>query len=211
MAINGFIVGQWQIQQGFAQALRLAFQNHHQLRWNPNETVSKIHIYGTYPMVQQRYPNVIVRVAGGPALLRGIGEEVEGVGTVSQSINGASHNVFESIAFSGNLRPTVVLEIGARSGFERAEIADWTILFLRHFAFKKFQREGVFIQDVVMGPQTERLLGADPIYETTLNVVCLTAFRREISIPEAQTINAICLTGVFATTPDGATHGDSPT
>jgi hypothetical protein len=194
VAVNGFIVAQWQLQTGFAQVLRLAFRNHHQLRWNPDEKQSKIHIYDAYPYAQQRYPQIIVRVAGGPALLRGIGDEVEGVQTTETQINGVSRSVCEVISFSGNLRPTVTLEIGARSGFERAEVADWVILFLRHFAFKKLQKEGVFIQDVTMGPQTERLLGTDPIYETSINVTCLTSFRRSIPVAEAATINAVCLT-----------------
>jgi len=211
VAVNGLIVGAWQLQTGFAQVLRLAFTHHHQFKWEPDEQRSKIHVYDAYPLIQMRYPNIIVRVAGGPALLRGIGDEIEGVSTTEASINGVSRSVQDAVTYSGNLRPQVVLSIGARSGFERAEIADWTILFLRHFAFKKLRKEGVLIQDISMGAQTERLLGSDPIYETTLNVTCLTAFRRRISIPEAQTINAICMTGIFATTIDGATHGDSLT
>lgn len=204
-----FLLGQWSLGVGFARALRAAFQDHHTFRWNPNERLSKIFIYDQWPLIGCRYPNIIVTVQGGPALLRGIGGEVAlDDFQNSVSINGASHNLAIGTIYSGNMYLTVQLTISARTSYERAEIADWIILFLRHFAPDKFTREGVNLADIQMGPQTAQLLGSDPVYSTSLSVKCLTSFSREIPIALSGTVDGICIVGVF-TSINGATFGDS--
>lgn len=206
-----WLTGQWGCQQGFARALRVAFQHNHQFKWDPNNRISKISIYDQYPLTGLQFPSVIIGVLGGASLLRGIGDEIaEDTGT-EVSIDGASYNQTTTSIYSGNLRLSVSIRVFARSGYERAQIADWIILFLRHFANDKFAREGVLIEDIQMGGQTEELVGSDPVYSTSLTVRCLTSFTREISVSLASTVDAICLTGIFTSLPDGVTFGDSGT
>lgn len=206
-----WLVGQWGTQLGFARALRVAFQQHHQFRWDPNNRLSKIFIYDEYPLVGLQYPAVIIGILGGPALLRGIGDEIaEDTGT-DVSIDGATYSQTSTSVYSGNLRLNVSIKIFARSGYERAQIADWIVLFLRHLAPAKFMREGINIEDIQLGGQTEELVGSDPVYSTSLTVRCLTSFTREIPISVSSTVDAICLTGIFTTLPDGVTVGNSGT
>lgn len=200
-----YLCGQRALGIGFARALRIGFSHHHQFRWDPNEGRSKISIYDEYPLVGMRFPNIVIRVDGGPALLRGIGGEVAEETSTEITQDGASFQQVSSTIFSGNMRPSVTLEINARSGMERAEIADWAILFLRHFATEKFTNEGVNIQDVQMGGQTEMLLGSDPVFSTSIAIVCLTSFYREVPVSVTTTLRSVCLTGVFTTLPNGVT------
>lgn len=168
-----------------------------------------VHIYDSYPLQGVRFPSIIVNVGGGDVLLRGIGEEIAEEDTVPFSVNGLTHNRQVGRVYSGNLNLHVTLSIYARNSYERAAIADWVTLFLRHFAVDKFRREGVEIQSMTMGAQSVELVGADPVYSTSLDVTVLTSFYREITQTEAGTLLGICLSGVFTSLPDGATVGES--
>lgn len=200
-----YLTGQRGLELGFARALRVAFRHHHDYMWDPDATKSKIHIYDEFPLSSVKYPSVTIDVAGGPALLRGIGDEVgETIGT-EVAIDGLSYTQQNLTYHSGNLRPTVNIEIRARTSIARSEIADWIVLFIRHFAVEKFRNEGVEIQDVSLGSQSSGLQGSDPLYRTSIQVVCLTSFYREIPIAQASTLAGLCLTGIFSTLPNGVT------
>ena len=198
-----YIIGQWALQEGFSRALQLAFKNHSQFGWDPDTSKSKIHIYGAYPLDQLRRPSIIVRVTGGPALLRGIGDEISDVDTTEITQDGASYNRQTAYTYSGNMKPSVSLMFSARTGAERAMVIDWAMLSLRHFATDKFQREGILIEDMQMGPQTERVVGSDVVYDGSLSIRCMTGFSRKVSIAERATLNAVCLTNVFTVVPGG--------
>ena len=206
--MSSFLCGQWSLGVGFARALRVAFQHHPQFHWDPDEAQSKIHIYDSYPLRGVRFPSIIINVTGGNALFRGIGEEYADVDNTPVSINGLTYGQQTGTIFSGNLKFGVTLSVYARSAFERAEIADWAVLFIRHFATDKIRREGVEIESLNVGPQTVELVGADPVYGVTVTVGTMTSFYREIPIAESQTLRGICITGVF-TILDGATYAES--
>lgn len=204
-----FMTGQWQLQSGMARALRLAFQHNDQFRWDPADTLSKIFIYDSFPLVGMRLPAVIITMGGGPGLLRGIGDEFAYQEGTDVSVSGLSHTQVSTLIYSGNIELTTNIRVMARSGFERAQIADWIVLFLRFFAKDKFANEGIQLRDIQLGPQDEELIGSDPVYRCTVSVRSLCALTREVSVSQSETLDAICLTGVF-TTLDGATVGDSP-
>lgn len=205
-----YLTGQWQLQMGLARALRVGFQHVNQYRWNPDQALSKVHIYDEFPLVGMRYPAVTVKVTGGDLLSghRGIGEEIAEVETTPITIGGSSWAQMTTDIISGTNRLDASLNVFARSGYDRASVADWCALIIRTFCSDKLQREGLFIQDMRMGPQIEQLVGADPVYSVSLSISCVTAFTRQIPISTAQTLNAVCLTGIF-TSIDGATYGDS--
>jgi hypothetical protein len=204
-----YLVGQTLLSVGFVRALRVAFSNLEQFRWDPDEQKSKINIYDDFPLIGLKYPSVVVQLGGGPGLLRGIGDEVASVDGSDVSIDGLSYTRQSSITYSGNMRQTVNLRVSARSSYERALIADWIDLFLRHFAVEQFQKEGVFIEDIQFGAGVPRLVGSDPVYEMPISVRCLTAFTREVAVSPNMTVNALCLTGVFTSLPDGTTYGET--
>lgn len=204
-----YLVGQTLLSVGFVRALRVAFANLAQFRWDADEQKSKIHIYDDFPLIGLKYPSVVVQLGGGPGLLRGIGDEFASVSGSEVSIDGLSYTQQSSIVYSGNMRQTVNLKVFARSAYERALIADWIDLFLRHFAVTQFQNEGVWVEDIQIGAQGAQLVGSDPVYSTSLSVRCLTAFTREVAVSPNMTVNAVCLTGVFTSLPDGTTYGET--
>lgn len=203
-----FYTGQYALQSGLAKVLQLAFSTHEQFRWDPDQQKTKIQILDAYPLQLLKFPCIIISISGGPGLLRGIGDEFESVTTTEVSIDGTSYNQQSSEIFGGQLRLTAILDIKARSGYERAQIIDWCDLYLRHYFPEKLQREGVLIQDMLYGPQTQELLGSDTVFGTSLSITCLSSWRREVPISTSQTLNALCLTGVFTSLPNGATVGE---
>lgn len=193
-----------------ARALRAAFKHHHLYRWDPDEALTKVAIYDSYPLRPMRYPCVVVGVTSGDFLMgqRGIGDEFDEYETTPITLDGSSRTLVTSESMAGTIRSTLSLRVHARTAYDRAQISDWCVLFVRSFAADKFKREGLFVQDITLGGQSEELVGNDPVYSAFLNVVCVSSFLREIPISVFQTVNVLCLTGVF-TTIDGATYGDS--
>jgi hypothetical protein len=203
------LTGQYQTQLGFVRALRLAFKTHDQFRWDDDPQKSKIHIHDAFPLQGLRYPAIIITISGGPALMRGIGDEVAESTSTEITLEGSSYSQVATISFSGQLAPSVVLDVRARSSYERAQIIDWCLFYIRHFFTDKFTREGVLIQDIQMGPQTQSLLGTDSVFGASLSIRCLTSWQRDVPVAAVNTLNALCLTGVFTTLPNGVTLTES--
>lgn len=200
-----FITGQYQVQLGFARALQIAFGQLHPYRWDPEPSKSKIHIYDAYPMEGLRYPAVIVAVTGGEGMLRGIGDEFEDQSSTEVTLQGACYSQVTTQKISGQQRLNVSLNVFARSSVDRAQVADWCDLVIRHFGTEKLRREGVEIQSMTYGAQTQELQGSDQLFRTSLNVQCLGSWQRELPVSVTQTLNAICITGIF-TSLQGATY-----
>lgn len=206
-----FLVGLAQVQIGMARALRAAFQHHHQFRWDPNEATTKITIYDEFPLARRSYPNIIVGSNSGEFLRghRGIGDEFADYETTPISVNGCSYSQVTTEIKSGTNRLLLSLNCEARSRSEVLQIADWAVLFIRSFAVEKFQREGLWVEDIQAGQVNAQLVGSDPVHSVTISVTCLTEFSRTIPIAVSQTLNALCLIGIFTSLPDGTTYGDS--
>lgn len=206
-----FLVGLWQVQVGMARALRAAFRHHHQFRWDPDPALSKVHIFDEWPLVPTAYPRVTVSVSA-PGMLaghRGIGDDYAGQDTTPISINGASRSLVTSEIRSGTNDISANLVVEARSSYEALQVADWCVLFIRSFAVEKFQREGLYVRDMAAGQVAPRLLGSDPLFSVTIAVSCLTEFSRTIPVSVSQTVDGLCLVGVFSSLPDGTTYGET--
>ncbi len=206
-----YLVGLWQVQVGMAKALRAAFRHHHQFRWDPNPALSKLAIYDEFPLAPLSYPNIMVGTGAGNLLSghRGIGEEFADTVTTPISVNGLTRSQATTEIRSGTNGIGADITIEARSKYEALQIADWCAIFIRSFAADKFQREGLYIQDMTSGKPTQRMVGSDPVFGVTLSLACLTEFSREIPISVMQTVDGICLVGVFSSLPDGTTYGET--
>lgn len=194
-----------------ARALRVAFRHHHQFRWDPDQSVSKLAIYDDYPLVALSYPNIVVATGAGNLLSghRGIGDEAAYTVSTPISVNGITRSQATTEVKSGTNQIGVSLTIEARSKYEALQIADWCAIFVRSFASDKFQREGLYVSDMTSSPVVGRMVGSDPVFSITLSLSCLTEFSREIPISVTQTVDGLCLVGVFSSLPDGTTYGET--
>lgn len=206
-----YLVGLWQVQVGMARALRVAFRHHHQFRWDPDPSLTRLTVYDEFPLAPLSYPNVMVATGAGNLLSghRGIGDEyAETIGTPI-SVNGATRSQATTEVRSGTNQIGVNLVVEARSKYEALQIADWCALFVRSFASDKFKREGLYVSDMTSSPPSSRMVGSDPVHTVVLSLACLTEFSREIPISVLQTVDALCLVGVFSSLPDGTTYAES--
>jgi hypothetical protein len=194
-----------------ARALRVAFRHHQQFRWEPDPSLTRISIFDEWPLAAAAYPRVVVSTGSANLLAghRGIGDEFATQDLVPISVNGVSRTQVSAEMRSGTNNISVSLTVQARSMFEALQIADWCALFIRNFAVDKFQREGLYVSDMTSSPPVVELLGSDPVYTVIITVSCLTEFTRRIPISVQQTVDGMCLVGVFSSLPDGSTYGET--
>lgn len=189
---------------GFVRTLQLAFQTNEEFKWDPNPTVSKVHIYSEYPAIDVQLPAVMVSVGGGDAMMRTINDEVRDVLQEDITFDGLTMRGTTGYEFGGGFSPVVRIEVTASDSLSRSRVLDWVTMYIRWFFWEKLRVEGINVSEMTFGSPSVQLIGNQLRHVDSLSIGVYTEWNHTVGLSEADRINGICLSGVFSLL-DGAT------
>ena len=173
---------------GFVVALRAAFQSSftdENLRYNEDETLTKLKIYTAYPQRLEFFPSLVVSSGGGDMSVTYLSDDF-----VEEVIDAANGRCM--VVFAGRLVFTMSITIMTKSTLERERILDHLIMFVRHLFRPNLHAFGMeYTRDMRIGPETLTEVENTPVYEQAIDIPCYMEYEAKIDQGALETIRKI--------------------
>ncbi len=177
------------VKLSFVQALRHSFSSNltnKDIRYNQDESLTKIKIYTAYPLRMEFVPAIVVNVSSGDLSFNYLQDDF--LTYIEDK---------EISIYNGKVPLTIRLSVISNGTLEREKIIDHLIFYLRHVFLGLFRRYNIYyLSNISLGDESIQEVSGRLIYEQAITIPCYVEYTAEVDMKEIETLQAITVQAI---------------